>query len=475
MRHSASTSPLVTRDGRSPLALVHRNVLEQLTRQLAGFEAVGSSHLSVTTEQFVSQVIQLAQQLPAHAHMLNLCRNRYLFMLSFCAGIVRGQCNLLPQNKGIATQQDLVARYPDSYILHDGLDALASDKSFNLLSAGLNLAPHAGEKTPDIPLPQAAALAFTSGTTGQSKPNLKTWHTIAASSQINRQYFLPAQQQSLYCLLATVPGQHMWGLETSVLLPLFAEVCVLDSQPLFPADICAQLAWLPAPRVMVSTPVHLSALVKSSLSFPTVQRLLCATAPLATALASRVELTFAGELCEIYGCSEVGSMAARFTARDQHWNGFEGLNFYPDAQGVSVKAAHLPGAEVRLPDQLHFSSERQFTLAGRDTDMLEVAGKRGSLAELNALLQLMPGVIDGVVLLPDNTADTAPITRPMALVVLAEGTSKADLADFFRQHVDPVFIPRPICQISKLPREENGKLARQRLLAEIARLKDGEG
>ena len=46
---------------------------------------------------FIGQVLRLAEQLPAADYAINLCDNRYVFTLAFCAAIVKGQTTLLPQ------------------------------------------------------------------------------------------------------------------------------------------------------------------------------------------------------------------------------------------------------------------------------------------------------------------------------------------------------------------------------------------
>src|SRR3546814_4967734 len=45
-----------------------------------------------------SSDLRLAAQLPSARHAINLCENRYRFMLAFAAICVRGQTNLLPSN-----------------------------------------------------------------------------------------------------------------------------------------------------------------------------------------------------------------------------------------------------------------------------------------------------------------------------------------------------------------------------------------
>src|SRR3546814_6551093 len=51
-----------------------------------------------TQGEYVAQVQRLAAQLPSARHAINLCENRYRFMLAFAAICVRGQTNLLPSN-----------------------------------------------------------------------------------------------------------------------------------------------------------------------------------------------------------------------------------------------------------------------------------------------------------------------------------------------------------------------------------------
>jgi acyl-coenzyme A synthetase/AMP-(fatty) acid ligase len=413
-------------------------------------------------EDFVGQVKRLAEQLPPGKFAINLCENRYLFMLAFCAVILKRQTNLLPQNRAEATQASLLDQYAGAYVLHDGAAAVADDLPYLNINT-LNLL---GKPCRTIPLIEGgflAAIAFTSGSTGQPKANLKPWQTLVESSLINARFMLPAGDQC-YSALATVPAQHMWGLETSVLLPLFSNLCVADARPLFPQDVCLALAALAAPRVLISTPVHLRALLLSGLTVPPVAHILCATAPLPVSLASGVEAIFKGELMEVFGCSEVGSMACRRTAQQAMWRLFDGLEFtlLENGDGYQINALHLPSSQA-LSDNIEWLGGRQFRVLGRSDDMIEIAGKRGSIQEMNKILLSAPGVADGVVFMPAQST-TRNITRPAAVVV-APTSSKAALIAHFAKHVDPVFIPRPLLLVESLPREENGKLPRSKLLA----------
>ncbi|MBN4050571.1 acyl-CoA synthetase [Gammaproteobacteria bacterium AH-315-M22] len=448
-----ATIPLIQRHRQESIAYIHRPL------------AILNGHQGeITAEQFLSHVKQLAKTLPEHKYAINLCSNRYLFMVSLCAAIVRKQTNLLPPNKNTITQKALYKRYSNSYVIHDGGLSESGPQSEKELSqldlSTLSLRDGDDFEVPVIAADHIAVISFTSGSTGNSQPIEKTWGTLTASTEINRQYMVPNKVDTFY-QLATVPGQHMWGLETSILLALMANVCVVDNKPFFPEDIKVILATLPNPKILVSTPVHLRALVASPMGLLSVDRVLCATAPLSQSLAQQTEKYFSAQLREIYGCSEIGSMAFRDTAHNEVWSCFDGIEFtIKSDKKVMVGTAHVLHA-IELQDTIVMTGEKQFRLEGRATDMINIAGKRGSLYEINQVLQAFPGLIDGTVFFPPQDRT---VPRLVALVVLKAGISKQDLSDYFWSRLDSAFVPRPILLVPSLLREENGKLPRQRLI-----------
>lgn len=436
---ASASAPLTSRTAHQSIA-IHRN-------------------RRVSVAQFCAQVATLAEQLPDYPYSINLCRDRYHLLLSFCAVLTRGQCNLLPASRQVDAVRDVAARYGPSYVLHDA-DIDTASLPAHRLPAGL------ADQCRDAPLTIAridpdhlAAISFTSGSTGKSGANLKPWRTLFHSSQVNVRYLLDGACGP-HELLATVPGQHMYGLETSILAPLYGDICLHTGQPLFPVDVRSALLQMTAPRMLVSTPLHLRALIDSGLEFPAVAYVISATAPLGCELAQAVERRFCASVREIYGCSEAGSIAWRNTAGTATWEAFDVFSFRQDGEFTVVDAPHLPEA-VQLQDILEFSDERHFTLRGRRTDLVNVAGKRGSLAALTEILLAIPGVTDGAVFQPPHDDG---IGRLAALVV-APGLSPDLIAKAFRSRVDAALVPRPITFVEALPRAETGKLPRDKLLA----------
>src|SRR5690606_23380674 len=117
-------------------------------------------------------------------------------------------------------------------------------------------------------------------------------------------------------LVATIPPQHMYGMEFSVLLPLLAPVAVHVERPFFPGDVARALADSPEPALLATTPVHLRALLESGVALPPLAGIVSATAPLPRGLAAEAEARFGCEVREVFGSTETCVFARRRTARE---------------------------------------------------------------------------------------------------------------------------------------------------------------
>jgi acyl-coenzyme A synthetase/AMP-(fatty) acid ligase len=100
----------------------------------------------------------------------------------------------------------------------------------------------------------------------------------------------------------------------------------------------------------------------------------------------------------------------------------------------------------------------KFLLHGRIADLVNIAGKRTSIASLNFHLNSIDGVRDGVFVMPDEARDG--VTRLMAFVV-APGLTAEQVLSALRSRIDSAFLPRPLCLVDALPRNTTGKLPRE--------------
>jgi acyl-coenzyme A synthetase/AMP-(fatty) acid ligase len=433
----------------APLALVSPYVAHQTLVIHQGQQ--------ITQVAFLRDVERVAAQLPEAGFALNLCEDRYYFLVGFCALLVKGAINLLPPNRQPLTLTELAQDYPGCYCLFDQPQAcdLPSSDLTSLLTGNSRPLSVDTPPLPMIPAQQIAAIAFTSGSTGKPTANAKCWGTLAATARMLGQRFNTNVDVSHNApvLVGTVPPQHMYGLETTLFMVLQAGMVMHSDKPFYPADVQQVLQGITAPVILVTTPIHLRALVNANLSMPALAGIISATAPLDPTLAQAAEQCFQAPLWEIYGCTEAGSMATRRSTQTAHWHLLDGFQLALTATGALASAPHLQ-ADAPIQDQLQLHTDGTFLLCGRNADMINVAGKRASLANLTLQLLRVEGVDDGVIFLPPQSAQNE--VRPVALVVsvLPEKTILAALA----QRVDSTFLPRPLRKVASLPRNETGKL-----------------
>ena len=412
----------------------------------------------VDLDTFFAQVRGVAAVLPAGLHAVNLCEDRYRFLVAFCAVALRGQITLLPPSRAPAVVADVLAQYADSYSLGDGLLSVVPPGHWRLPDA----LPELEGETPAINDAAIVAIGFTSGSTGCPKPNPKTWAAFRTSTDQNLAALESLWQgHAMPNIVATVPPQHMYGMEMSVLLPLLGPAGVHAGRPFFPEDVARALGETPEPRLLATTPVHLRALVESGVQLPPLCGIVSATAPLSQELAVAAEARFACEVREVFGSTETCVLARRRTAQETVWTPLPGVSVQPKPDGTLVHATHLP-VPVMLADLVELESDGRFHLRGRQADLLEIAGKRASLGDLTRRLLAIPGVADGVMLQLDASGSRG-VARVAALVV-APDLEEATILAALRESIDPVFLPRPLKRVPALPRSESGKLPRAELL-----------
>ncbi len=412
--------------------------------------------VSIDRGTFLHHALRLSNCLPDHKYALNICENRYHFLVAFAAALIRGQTNLLPPNMAPKVLQSIVSEYPDSYVLTDkSYDWLAFEQ-YKIETSDKEYL----KQLPDIPFIQAnheAAIVFTSGSTGKEKPNTKYWGDLVAGAKLKLDSFKIDRYKEI---VSTVPSQHMFGLETTIMLPLMSDLCLFPGRPFFPQDVCDALTSSISHPILITTPMHLRVCMESNIDWPDIGLVISATAPLSSELACKAESEFNCQVFEIYGCSEAGAVARRRTSKKGLWKLLNGLMLTSHASGYAVSGASLT-EPVLLDDLITPKSNDEFDLLGRNADLIKIAGKRISLADVNHKLLSIEGVVDGVVFLPEQKPHNE-ITRLHALVV-APGMSSEQIRGALSEHLDSVFLPRPLLIVDEIPRNEVGKVTRDGL------------
>ena len=448
---------------------------------LAGYRATSDAVLlgpggEISAGVFFERVRELAQALPDVPFVINLSESRLGFMLGFAAALVRRQTSLLPSGQGRGDWEQLAQQYPGASIISDR--AIDAPHAFDLrpfLAMDTMVTPaasreSAGVQIPAVPADFTAAILFTSGSTGHPTAHAKSWGqlTKGAANLMAALGWSP----SMHCaIVGSVPPQHMFGLESTVMLPWHAGVPVYALKPLLPADLEAALAQCARPCWWMTTPVHLRPPLQAATSLRGLSGIVASTMSLPSALAADAEAKWQVPVVEIYGSTETGALAMRRTATDEWWTPLRGVKLDQQLDGDATRT-HAAGSHIGVPvlltDELRLNPDGRFLWLGRSADMQKIAGKRASLSALNQWISEIPGVEDGVFFVPDAAGDAAAhddahTTRRLAAFYVSATLSPEQVRAALRARVDPVFVPRPLIRVAQLPRNANGKLTQAAL------------
>jgi len=410
--------------------------------------------LAITAAMFLDMARTLANELPDGRFVVNLCNDRLDFAVGLAAALMRNQVNLLTSDRSPERLRSLQKRYPDVYSLSDD-PALTSPLRHYHHCAQPPRPSSLQLENPQIAAGRLAAIVFTSGSTGVPMAHEKSWGALVERSVDAAARFDMTQSEPAN-IVGMVPPQHMYGFETTVLLPLHVPASAWCGPAFYPEDVASALHAVPAPRVLVTTPLQIRALLQAWAELAPLERVISATAPLFADMATAAEERWNTRVFEIFGATEVGSIASRRTVEGDIWTNYPRVRLTEDA--VVNGPFAVPHA---LSDVVEMLDGRHFRLLGRRADLVKLAGRRASLAELNRILTGITGVLDGQFVVPADL-DRRPTARLLAFVVAPERSAHEIMADL-RGQIDPPFLPRRVIRVDELPRNDVGKLTEQAL------------
>jgi acyl-coenzyme A synthetase/AMP-(fatty) acid ligase len=421
--------------------------------------------VAISVAQYLADVAHCAIRLPDAKYVLLACQDRYAFAVGLGAAWVRQQSCLLPSTH----TEELIGKLGHT---HEALYCLTDERACAIQLPQtyitdwlLQGSPRPAPAVPLIDPEHVAAYVFTSGSTGLPVAHRKTWGRLVVNVQSEGQR-LGVVPGSHYTMVGTVPPQHMYGFESTVLIAMQNAAAFESGKPFYPADIERTMARTPRPRALVTTPFHLRAFLTEIATPSPIDLLVCATAPLTAAIAVEAEQKTQARLLEIYGSTETGQLATRQTSQTSDWTTFEGIQIAQTQGKPFASGAQIEGS-VEVNDVLELISERVFILHGRTVDMVNVAGKSTTLGHLNHQLLSIPGVEDGAFFVPNEATEGVGNTTRLAAVVVAPTLSLEALQQALRRKIAPAFLPRPLKLLPSLPRNSTGKLPREALLAFI--------
>jgi acyl-coenzyme A synthetase/AMP-(fatty) acid ligase len=284
-----------------------------------------------------------------------------------------------------------------------------------------------------------------------------------------------------------IPISHSYGF-SNLLTPLIVRgVPLVVSRDRMPRAVLDDLARTRA-TVFAGMPVFYQAFCEIDTPPPLPELRLCisAGAPLPLAVAQKFRAKFGQPIHSFYGSSECGGICYDREAPLVE-PGFVGAAMKGvelavlDADGamsrIRVRSAaagdgYFPQPDeakfahgVFVPDDLLARSGDGFRIAGRASDLINVAGKKVNPAEVEAALLAFVGVREAIVFGRGSALRNEEVA---ACVVADPPVNQTELLEFCRTRLSGWQVPKRIFFLPELPVTERGKISRRALAERFA-------
>lgn len=315
---------------------------------------------------------------------------------------------------------------------------------------------------------------MTSGSSGDPSRVLKTPAQLIAEVELLESAFGERiRRQVTFC--GTTSHQHLFGFTFRLMWPLLTGRPLADAQIRIPGEVGTSIR-THGRIVLISSPAFLeraATLLDTELLSTGHLLGFSSGGPLDPDIAGDFNRLEDVSLIEIYGSTETGALAWRITEHEPAppWRPLPRVSIHTDELRLSVSGPHLPGPGLHLTEDLVEPTGDGFYLKGRRDQIVKVADKRVSLTELNRLLGEHPRISEGRVIQLENGA-LAGILVPTegAWADIAEMGKRAfcsGLRDHLSESVDRVTTPKRWRIIRQLPRNTQGKLEHEQLIAQF--------
>jgi long-chain acyl-CoA synthetase len=290
---------------------------------------------------------------------------------------------------------------------------------------------------------------FSGGTTGTPRPRRHRTEHLAQEIR-----FLATLFRDRRRVLVTVPVHHIYGFLFGVLLPQELDLPVVEARGSFLSGPRA-----PEPGdLVISVPFLWERFVPAVPGWGRDIQGVSSTAPLSSALCSRLHEGGMASLVEVYGSSETAGVAWRDCCA-----GEEAFRLFPywsfDAADPAVLVRQEPSgagtSRWELPDRVILQDDGRIRPAGRRDDVVQVGGNNVDLHELRSRIR---EVLDAA----DCALRPATNGRIKAFLVFRHSRENlptpADIRSTLRKVLPDYAVPASITVGSQVPRDETGKL-----------------
>jgi len=388
--------------------------------------------------------------------------------------------------KNVRWVSDLAARLGTPYVF-----TLEDDRSGSLLDAA---APHSDRHTPALrAADDLAAILYTSGTTGRSKGAMLTHGNLLSNAQVLKEVW---GWQAGDVLLHALPIFHVHGLFVASHGALLNGSRMIWFSRFDPRAVAARL---PEATVFMGVPtLYVRLLAEAGFTKDTCRNMrlfISGSAPLLIETFREFRQRTGHTILERYGMSETAMLTSNpYRPEDQRRGGTVG----PALPGVSLRvrdergqllpAGDIGGIEVRGPnvfkgywrmpektaaeftadgwfmtgDVGHLSADGYVTIVGRSKDLIISGGYNVYPAEIESVINDMPGVAESAVV----GVPHADFGEAVVAIVVAKPGSTLDAAAMtarLKAQIANFKVPKRLFIVSELPRNTMGKVQKNLL------------
>jgi acyl-coenzyme A synthetase/AMP-(fatty) acid ligase len=347
-----------------------------------------------------------------------------------------------------------------------------------------------GDTKPIAPAAPGDLLLCSSGTTSQPKIVLRDAASLdaVATNTASAVGFNSDDR-----VLAIVPLCHSYGLEHGLLAPLWSASTIHLCDGLDLSSVIAQLTQSNI-TIFPSVPSVYEMLCQSAGGhpLPTLRKAYAAGAPLPPTIAAAFRKSTGVQISQLYGATEIGSVAYA-DPNSPHFDPqsvgtpFEGVNIriIDPATQRSVPPDHEGEVHIAAPSMFRgylnqttpckidgyfptgdlgkIDTHNNLTITGRLKLLIEVAGQKVNVLELESLLAQHPSVAEAAVVALRVSQTVSRLKAVVTPSDKAKPPEEKELRQFLRQRIAAYKIPRIIEVRDTLPRSPAGKILRRML------------
>lgn len=278
----------------------------------------------------------------------------------------------------------------------------------------------------------------------------------------------------------TIPISHSYGF-SNLLTPLLCRgIPLVASEDRMPRAILNSLASSGA-TVFPGMPVFFQKLaeMEKAPALPRLRLCISAGAPLLKSVAENFHLKFGLKIHTFLGASECGGICYDASDETCHEDGFVGMpmknvrvtlrdesaHSLIDVRSEAVGDGYFPQDEPEAlsdrrftPGDLVEKTARGLRIAGRVTDVINIAGRKLNPMEIEARLLRFPSVRQVVVFGVPSL-----LRHEEAVACVAGDVSAAALMQFAHAELGAWQVPKDIWIVDEIPANERGKISRREL------------